>query len=334
MSNKKTNPEGEGEETSIDIADSLTAEKAQMDTPLVAQEEIVPEEISYYPCICPCNCGRDSILSTKISEVLSHHARCEECGEPTHMKSNSIVDKDPTRKASRFITLLHEITPEESAASKEANANVKKEIWDAQWASWEASLPEKFRGANNIDHPMVKECLARLKEKKPGVASLAFVGDTGVGKTYSSISYANAAIKMGYFKPSEVLFGSESELLAAAANAKFADVETAFKKLTSRHYKMIIIDDVGRGTYLRDDMRPKVWSLILDKLYSENRVIVVTSNLSNTGLTEHIGEGAMDRLRAMVGYQVAILKDPKRRKVTEETLASMGKDESTQEVKE
>ena len=289
--------------------------------------DITPVLVGYYPCLCPCACGRDSIVSMKLSKVLANHARCVECGESQHMLDNPIIDKDPTRRASNAITLLHEVTQEEIEASKQANAEVRKEIFDAQWVKWEESIPEKFRGAKS-DHPMILEGLARLKEHKNGVASLAAFGDTGVGKTYMSIAYANAAIKAGYFKPTEVLFGSESELLAAAANAQFADVETAFRKLTSRRYKMIIIDDVGRGTYLRDDMRPKVWSLILDKLYSENRVIVVTSNLSNTGLTEHIGEGAMDRLRAMVGYRSAILKEPQRRKVTEETLASMKKDES------
>lgn len=277
---------------------------------------------NFFPCICPCKCGRDSLISDKLSKVLSLHARCETCADKEHMKANPIVIIEGKAEESKLVSLLHEATEEELAIDKQVRDEISQELWDTQWKRWEDSLPDKFRGAST-DHAMVVERLARLKEGKRGrgVASLVAFGDTGVGKTYLAISYANAAIKAGYLKPSEVLFGSESELLSAAANAPFADVETAFRRLTSHRYKMIIIDDVGRGAYLRDDMRPKIWSLILDKLYSENRVVVITSNLDPTRLTEHIGEGAMDRLRAMVGYGSLILKEPQRRKITEETLA-------------
>ena len=311
----------EGNVTEDNILESNVLETVVGET-LNLEPQLESETITYYPCLCPCGCGAESIVSTKLSAVLSRHARCLKCGESEHIKFNPIVNKDATTTFSPTITLLHEATEKEVEEARKANDEIRKEIYETQWARWESSLPEKFRGAHS-DHSMVTKRLARLKEKKNGVASLAIFGTTGVGKTYLSISYANAAIKAGYFKPSEVLFGSESELLSAAANAPFADVETAFRRLTSGRFKMIIIDDVGRGAYLRDDMRPKIWSLILDKFYSENRVIVITSNLDNTRLSEHIGEGAMDRLRAMVGYDSIILKEPQRRKVTGETLASM-----------
>lgn len=314
----KTNPKSDPIET------TLTETNLVSTTP-VETEVLLPK---FYPCLCPCKCGRDSLISDRLSPVLSLHARCEPCGNKEHMKANPIAVLDTKPEESNLVSLLHKATEEELAIDKQVRDEISKELWDAQWKRWEDSLPDKFRGANT-DHTMIVERLARLKEGKKGrgVASLAAFGDTGVGKTYLAISYANTAIKAGYFKPSEVLFGSESELLSAAANAPFADVETAFRRLTNGRYKMIIIDDVGRGAYLRDDMRPKIWSLILDKMYSENRVVVITSNLDPTRLTEHIGEGAMDRLRAMVGYGSLILKEPQRRKITEETLASIKKAE-------
>lgn len=302
-----------------------------VDTTLVETEEVLVPK--FYSCLCPCKCGRDSLISNRLSPVLSLHARCESCGEKEHMKANPIINLEAKAEESRLVSLLHEATDEEKAIDKQVRDEIKRELWDTQWKRWEDSLPDKFRGAST-DHAMITERLTRLKEGKKGrgVASLVALGNTGVGKTYLAISYANAAIKAGYFKPSEVLFGSESELLSAAANAPFADVETAFRRLTNGRYKMIIIDDVGRGAYLRDDMRPKIWSLILDKMYSENRVVVITSNLDpKNGLPEHIGEGAMDRLRAMVGYGSLIMKEPQRKKITEETLASIKKSEDTKE---
>jgi DNA replication protein DnaC len=222
------------------------------------------------------------------------------------------------------VTKVHQYTQAEAEANRAAQAEVRQEIWDAQWEKWNASLPEKFQGAYT-EHPQILERLARMKTGKQGrgVASAVAIGDTGVGKTYLAVAYANQAIKAGYFKPSEVLFGSEAALLSAAANAQYADVEKAFTKLISGRYKMIIIDDAGRGTWIRDDMRAKVWSLVLDSLYASNRVVVVTTNLPSKELGEYIGEGAMDRLRAMVGYGVILMDDPQRRKTTEESLAAV-----------
>lgn len=153
-------------------------------------------------------------------------------------------------------------------------------------------------------------------------ATHSFVAnDIIVHNTWLAVAYANQAIRAGYFKPSEVLFGSESELLAAAANSSFGEVEKALRRIVSGRYRMIIIDDVGRGTWLRDDMRAKVFSLVLDKFWSDNLVVVITSNLARDGLAEYVGEGAMDRLRSMTGYGGIVLdSEHMRRKVTEEML--------------
>lgn len=145
--------------------------------------------------------------------------------------------------------------------------------------------------------------------------------DTVVHNTFMSLGYANAAINEGLVHPSQVLFGTEAELLSSAANSTFSEVDLALRRIISPRYKMIVIDDVGRGTWIRDDMRPKVFSLVFDAAYRDNRVLVITTNLIPKDLGEYIGEGAMDRLRSMVGYDALDLTDRgMRERVTREEI--------------
>lgn len=278
------------------------------------------ETETFYPCVCSCGCSKNSTVNMSISKILAKHARCADCSIEEHMDKYPIVAaKD--KKTPKDITEVYVPSKAEREAAKEAQMEVYEEIWNSQWEAWQDSLPEKFKNAET-EHAQVKERLRRLKSGEYGVASLVVLGAPGLGKTWLAIAYANAAIKAGFFKPSEVLFGSEAELLASAANSSFGEVETGLRKVTNSKIRMIIIDDVGRGTWLNESMRAKVFSLVLDRYWSENRVVVFTSNLAPADLGAYIGDGAMDRLRSLVGGGSLVLDtESKRKKVTEEMLA-------------
>lgn len=280
-----------------------------------SEESLKP---AFFACACPCLCGRDSTVPNIGGVALGKHARCLECGLEAHIIKNPIYAAPGDYK--RNITELYEPSDYEKDLAKRIAGEVKGDIWEQQWAAWQRSLPEKFKNAET-EHAQVKERLKRIAAKQNGVAGLVVLGAPGFGKTFLSIAYANAAIKAGYFKPTEVLFGSESELLAGAANSSFGEVEKAIQRVVSPKIKMIIIDDVGRGTWLNEAMRPKVFSLVLDKFWSENRVVVLTSNLNPAALGEYIGDGAMDRLRSLAGGASVVLDtESKRKKITEEML--------------
>lgn len=274
---------------------------------------------AFLPCACTCGCSLPTSVPAMGSRALARHARCESCAEPAHLAAHPTV----TTTVSAIASLTQKYTPteEEQSLARAAAAEVHQEIWATQWAAWQASLPEKFKDAET-SHPQVLERLKRLEAGERGIAGMLVIGAPGLGKTFLSLGYANAAIKAGYFKPSEVMFGSEAELLASAANSSFGEVEAGLRRILHPRVKMLIIDDVGRGTWLNEAMRPKVFSLVLDKFWSQNRVVVFTSNLSPSALGEYIGDGAMDRLRSLVGNASLVLDtESKRRKVTEEMLA-------------
>ena len=261
----------------------------------------------FYPCACPCGCTATSLLPDLGSAALARHARCADCATDEHLAAFP----DPAAAAAAVVpalTNLYVPSRAERALATAAQREVYEEIWTQQWDRWRASLPEKFRDADT-EHSQVKERLRRLRSGQTGVASMVILGPPGTGKTFLATGYANAAIKAGFFAPSEVLFGSEAELLASVANSSFGEVEVGLRKVISRRVRMLVLDDVGRGTWL-------------DKFWSENRVVVVTSNLSPTDLGTYIGDGAMDRLRSLAGNSSLVLDtESKRKKVTEEMLA-------------
>lgn len=280
-----------------------------------------PASPTVLPCGCPCGCARPSGAPWVESAVLARRARCEACARPAHRSAHPAA---PAGEPARPVTVVARPDPRDAALDARIAAQQQREILAAAWERWQAGLPEKFRGAST-DHPKIRERLARWKAGQPGTAGIAILGTHGEGKTWMAVAYANAAIRAGLVRPGDVLYGTEAELLSSAANAAFGDVDRNLRRLIDPRYRMIVIDDVGRGTWLRDDMRPKVFSLVLDAAWRDNRVVVVTTNLVPGDLAEYIGAGAMDRLRSIVGYDAIDLSDrDMRRKVTEEALARAG----------
>ena len=281
------------------------------------------------PCSCPCGCTQDSGMRDVGSEVAARHARCEACATAEHAEQYPLIP--PTGNVlARPITELYVPTDEEAELDAKIAEEQRRKAFNAGLARWEESLPEKFRGATS-DHPGLLKRIERWKSGSPGTSSLLVNGYPGKGKTWLAVAYANLAIQEGLVAPDRVLFGTEATLLAAAGNERYGNVEEALRRLTSRKYQMLVIDDIGRGTWLSDEMRHKVYGLVLDAYWSDNRVIAATTNLTNENLANWLKEAAISRLRSMCGNEAVSLKKDTpdmRRQVTDEMMkaASSGGD--------
>ena len=270
-------------------------------------------------CACPCGCTRPTRNPDVGSRVLAERARCTACSQPEHREHQT----SPQVHTRRSITPIQHVSAEDAAL----DARIAKEQQDAiraqELIAWQERLPAKFQHATT-ENPRVTEALERWRKGQPGTAGLVILGDTGMGKTWAAVGYANAAIKAGLVRPSQILYGTEAELLAATANAAFGEVDAGLRKLTDPRYRMLIIDDVGRGPWLRDDMRQKVFALVSDAAWRDNKVVVLTTNLTNKDLADYVGEAAMDRFSSAAGYKSAVFLEGRdehmRRSITQDAL--------------
>lgn len=269
---------------------------------------------------CACTCGQCENMKTIPYDlpVLRSHAKCDKCLTPTHRR-NFPGTRFPVRPATitprRYIP-----TSEDLAAEREVVLEEKERLWQEAWERWQGGLPLKYREAT-VTHPKLQQRLRLLSHGHLAVASAVIAGPYGSGKTWNAVGYANDAIKRRYLHPAEVLYGTETEILAKIGNANYSSVSTLLEKLVSSRYSMIVIDEVGRGAWLNPEMRPKIFSYVLDKMYGNDKVMVVVSNMGKEDFEAYIGAGAMDRLRAMSGYDgIYIDADNKRRLVTKALL--------------
>jgi len=270
---------------------------------------ILVEETTLTNCVCSCECGNQVTVPT-FSPVLQNHARCQQCTTVDHLRNNPRKTSNIYTKMMPPIsaTPLTRLTVEEERYAVEAQQEIREELLGLAQERWKQSLPEKFRNAHSV-RPEVLSILNRLEKSKnqrtgrldSEVASLVLVGERGRGKTWIAAGYANDAIQRKLFHPSEVLFGTETELLSSAANATFGEVEKQFAKFSSGKIKLLIIDDVGRGTWLRNDMRTKVFWHVINEQYKRNNIILITTNLESNIFKEYVGPAAYDRLISMTG---------------------------------
>lgn len=267
------------------------------------------EDDTLIPCSCPCSCGNK--IPRPSFDVFIPTARCGPCSSNEHRREYPIQSpftRNGHDTVPKNITPIVPLTEQERQAARRARQEIDDELWANAWHTWQTMLPEKFKNATN-NHPMVADKLSRLIQGTAPLETSGVLirGIVGRGKTWLAIGYANDMIQAGVLHPSQVLFGTESELLASVANAPFAEVEKELKKLTSGRYRCIIVDDIGRGTWLRDDMRAKVFSFVFDKQWAHGNMVIATTNLSRENMTKYMGSAAMDRLLSMCGYSPDVL---------------------------
>ena len=272
---------------------------------------------------CGCACDCENVVRKPKFSVFIEHLRCKKCSTPTHFEHfknkpqtsevNNRNKPASSHSSTGRVQSHYHVSEEEELLAQEARLEVRRELWRNAWKTWTSRIPQKFQQATTTDpgNDLIRKKIQQLETHRSSfdTAGLLIRGKVGRGKTWLAVGYANDLIRKGLLHPTQVLFGSESKLLASAANAAYKDVEKELRELTSGKYKMIIIDDIGRGTWLREDMRPKVFSLVFDQQWADGNTVVATTNLSRKELSDYMGSAAMDRLLSMCGYAPDIIME-------------------------
>ena len=202
------------------------------------------------------------------------------------------------------------VTPNEYATRLKRSLNkdkvIVKEVSQARieksLADWKLRVGRTFAEATT-DHPKILERVARIKNPDGRhKTSLILKGNLGIGKTWSSYAYINAAISSGAVTAGQIIADTETAVLSKIASSGFKRSEL-LEELCNPRYQIYFIDDVGQGYFSREEGRSEVWYELIDHVYSHQLTLIITTNLSidERGLGRWMGNRAFDRLKTLVG---------------------------------
>jgi len=124
---------------------------------------------------------------------------------------------------------------------------------------------------------------------------LLFTGNVGTGKTHLAAAVANYLIQNLY----SVIFGNVTDIVSRIYDTygKDSDISTMeiIHHITS--VDLLIIDDLGKE-HTSENVRTLLYQII-NALYEDERLVVITTNLSGKELSEKIGTATVSRITEM-----------------------------------
>jgi len=124
---------------------------------------------------------------------------------------------------------------------------------------------------------------------------LLFTGNIGTGKTHLAAAIANHLMQNLY----TVIFGNITDIISRIYDTydKSSDVSTMeiIQYLTS--VDLLIIDDLGKE-HTSENVRTLLYQII-NALYEDEKLVVITTNLSGKELSEKIGPATVSRITEM-----------------------------------
>lgn len=259
---------------------------------------------NHVKCTCQCTCSNPSEITTVN---MSNSARARFAAPSVH--------------CSECRKLGHDGVPnlnEDAQLHAQSLEHAKEQAHTKALTQWYARVPKKFHNADVSKDEFV---LDRIERFRNGIPSGFIVsGSYGTGKTWMAYGFLNTLINRDIVHPSEVLFGSENQLLGIISMGTFSEQEEARKRLMNPKYKIVYIDDVGQGNFRSLKDAHSIWNQCVDGIWSSDRVLIVSTNYSLSAqevpqgaqsqpsqFEQWIGGAAMDRMGGVSGYCVQIM---------------------------
>jgi DNA replication protein DnaC len=268
------------------------------------------------------------VLASKVtSAAAATLLRCASCMSQGHLalgvKAGTVPTPTKKRPAPPVAVRTLNVRSEEDReldrmAAREAHAMRRAEAK----ARWDASLPEKFRRPlDDVQERAVQDRLERLRTGRGShQTSLLTYGPYGSGKTWVGYSYARLAVEKNLLWPSEIVHGTEAEIMEPLAFASRWEMADRLKKFLNPRMKMLMIDDVGNmGRWPDVDTRHATYASVINWMWENNRALILTTNQrpgEGGELSQWIGTAAYERLRNMVGKDVVLRVGDKRAALT------------------
>lgn len=267
------------------------------------------------PASCPCThsqheggvCGAatDIPAAQVHSPAMARLLRCRACMQAGHLPGRPTPTPHPRHQ---------EVDP----ADRERELQIAREAEHAKWTQavrkFDETVPEIHRSEiTNID-PVVADRLERLRTKH-GLhhTSLLCVGPYGSGKSWLMYTYARLAVRRRILWPSQIIHGTEQEILQPLWLGSYSSIREHEQKLLHPRVRMILIDDVGNlGRYRDETDRWALFGQVIDHAYKHRLALAITTNLKlgrGEALERYIGVPAYERLRSMVGDGVVYCGD-------------------------
>jgi len=159
---------------------------------------------------------------------------------------------------------------------------------------------DNFDNNDKLVERIKKYCVSLAKGDKNSL--IMWSSRCGTGKTHMAISIAKEYINSITERCIPVKMITESELMdkirATYGNNENNETESLIiADITSAN--LVIVDDVGKVTSSNMDFVRRIYFLIIDRLYTMNKPVIITSNLGLVALSGHIGEACVSRLYEM-----------------------------------
>lgn len=278
----------------------------------VSDVRITPD--GFVLCGCPCECASATTvpvatITTSAARILADHTRCSACtARGHHDQPDPIAQADLTAAA---------LTEHRHARHRHALT-----VWAAQVKPMFAdatSTPGTPGGpASAAVAAFLTDRLARYAANAP--AGFIAGGPFGTGKTWLAWAFLNDLVTSGAVHPSEILHGSETRLLSPISMGSFTEVADARSNVFDPTKRVVFIDDVGQGNFRDARAAQSIWHELTDELWSNNRTLIITTNLTLTAapapagappqpsqFEQWIGAAAFDRVVALTGGNIQIM---------------------------
>lgn len=269
------------------------------------------------------------------STVLRKETRTCACGKQFDAYIKVVDGKDGTDGEHMCRTCRNHADEERRRQERLALIPEAEENREWDWLT-ECNLPSRFadKTFENFDSSLQPKAFNLLKtfdlawdddnNQCPYSIVLLSPDTYGVGKTHLVAALANQLIetkpklsirKDGSFRelPCPAFFTTENNLLSRI-RATFNSQDNKATETEEDIYRqlekidLLILDDVGKVRPRDYSFLQGVYFRIIDTRYSEEKPIILTTNLSPTELENHIGGACADRLREMCGSNFVLMK--------------------------